>query len=67
MKKMFMACIITVLTTTGCIIRDGHRWHHWHGELKVAPAAAEARIMPATDVASPTVKAPAAEMVVASQ
>jgi len=68
MKILLMACIITVFTTTGCVIRDGHDgWHHWHGELKVTPAAAEAGIIPATVGTPATVKAPAAEMVVAAR
>jgi len=66
MKKMIIACIITVFTTTGCIIRDGHGWHHWHGELKVTPAAAEARIIPATLVTPPAIDAPTPQMVVAA-
>jgi hypothetical protein len=67
MKRVLIACIITVFTTTGCIVRDGRDWHHWHGELKVTPAAAEARKIPATVVTSPTVKAPAPEIVVAAR
>jgi nitrate reductase alpha subunit len=67
MKKVLIACILTVLTTTGCIIREGHGWHHWHGELKVRPAEAVAVITPATVVTSPTVNAPPPELVVAAR
>jgi nitrate reductase alpha subunit len=67
MKKMFIACIITVFATTGCIIRDGHGWHHWRAEAKVTPATAETRIAPATVVTPPTVNAPPAEIVVAAR
>ncbi len=67
MKKMLIACIITVLTTTGCIIRDGHGWHRWHRDAKVTPAAAEARLIPATVITSPTVNAPAPQLVVAAR
>jgi hypothetical protein len=68
MKKMIIACIITVFTTTGCYIRDGHGWHHhwWHGEVKVTPAAAEARMTPATVATPPTVNAPSLQIVVAA-
>jgi hypothetical protein len=67
MKKMFIACIVTVFATTGCIIRDGHRWHHWHGEAKATPAAGEARVMPASVVTPPAVNAPPAVIVVAAR
>jgi nitrate reductase alpha subunit len=39
MKIMFMACLMTVLTTPGCIIRDGGGWRHWRGEHNATPAA----------------------------
>jgi len=65
MKIVLIACIVTMLSTTGCIIRDGHGWHHWHGELKVAPVVAEAGPIPVTVVTPPAVNAPP-ELVVAA-
>ena len=70
MKIMLLACIITVFTTTGCIIRDGHGgWHHhWHGEMRGGPVVAQVQhVRQGATVTAPIVNAPPSEIVIAAR
>jgi hypothetical protein len=66
MKKiLFFACVISLLTSTGCFFpgpgRGGDRWHDHRAEINVTPPIIEARA-PEVIVAPPAVEVRAPEI-----